>query len=74
LKSLIIDILNSEDWGHGITIGLPRSLYMKNSLFRRTGAWQHQELATPSSPKKFLFYKEWAWQANTRATPPTLRI
>ena len=38
------------------------------------GARQHQELATPSSPKKYIFHKEWAWQANNRATPLIFRI
>ena len=28
----------------------------------------------PSSPKKYIFHKEWAWQANNNATPPIFRI
>ena len=30
LKSLTVDFLNPEDWGHGILIGLPRPLFMIN--------------------------------------------
>ena len=37
LKALIIGILNPEDWGRGFVIGLPRPLFVKNSLFRRRG-------------------------------------
>ena len=35
LKALIVGILNPEDWGRGIIVGLPRPLFGKNSLFRR---------------------------------------
>ena len=37
------------------------------------GVWQHQELATPSSPKKYIFHKEWAWQANKKSHAPNLQ-
>ena len=34
---LIVGSLNYEDWGRGIIFGLPRPLFVKNSLFRRRG-------------------------------------
>ena len=37
LKALIVGILNPEDWGRGIVIGLPCPLLVKNVLFRRRG-------------------------------------
>ena len=37
LKALIIGILNPEDQERGNIIGLPRSLFVKNVLFRRRG-------------------------------------
>ena len=39
----------------------------------RTGVWQAQAVATPSSPEKYTFYKQRAWQAYGPATPLSSR-
>ena len=49
LKALIVGILNPEDWGRGIIIGLQSPLFVKNSLFRRRGRDKLLMLPHPQS-------------------------
>ena len=52
-KPLIVDNINPKDWGRGITIGLPRPLFVKNSLFRRRGRGKLLMLPRPC-PSRIL--------------------
>ena len=53
LKALIVGFLNSEDWGRGYIIGLPRPVFVKNVLFRRRGRGKLLILPHPC-PSGFL--------------------
>ena len=54
LKALIVGILNPEDWGRGFVIDLPRSLFVKNVLFRRRGRDKLLMLPRPSPSRVIM--------------------
>ena len=54
LKAMIVGILNPEDWGRGIIIGLPRPLFVKNSLFRKRGHGKLLMLSRPCPSEMLL--------------------
>ena len=56
LKARIVDMKISGGQGRGSIIGLPRPLFLKNSIYHKEWVWQANKNATP--------HKFWIWEAH----------